>query len=94
MRLPAIPVNRIDGDSSTSTIDRRASYWAERLRSNRGQCAAPGMMAFSWDNAWQPLHTPSEKVSGRWKKDAKASASAALYSTDFAQPVPAPSTSP
>jgi hypothetical protein len=90
----AMPVKKIDGLSSTSTSDSRASNCSLRLRVNLGQCWAPGMMGASAAIIWQPLHTPSAKVSPRWKKAANASASAGLNITDRAQPSPAPSVSP
>jgi hypothetical protein len=56
------------GDSSTSTIDRRASKRSLWLVVKRGQASAPGMMSASSANIWQPLHTPRPKVSSRPKK--------------------------
>ena len=43
---------------------------------------------------WQPLQTPSAKVSWRLKKAANCSASAGLNITERAQPSPAPRVSP
>ena len=63
MRLPAMPVKKIDGESSTSTIDRRASNCSLLLRVNFGQACAPGMIGASAAIIWQPLQTPSAKVS-------------------------------
>ncbi|CFW30777.1 Uncharacterised protein [Bordetella pertussis] len=37
------------------------------MRVKRGQCSAPGIMGASAAIIWQPLHTPSAKVSGRAK---------------------------
>jgi hypothetical protein len=55
---------------------------------------APGISGFSADIIWQPLQTPSEKLSGRAKNAANCSRSAGLNRIDLAQPSPAPSTSP
>ncbi|MNN11062.1 hypothetical protein D3C81_1240030 [compost metagenome] len=93
-REPAMPRSRIDGDSITSSNAVRASNCSLRLRRNFGQCSAPGMMSLSWLIIWQPLHTPSAKVSGRAKNAANASRSAGRSRMDVAQPRPAPSTSP
>ncbi len=71
---PGCPPSRamkIEGDSSTSTSVRRASYCSERLRVKRGQASAPGMRSPSAANIWQPLQMPSPKVSSRWKKAAE-----------------------
>ena len=43
---------------------------------------------------WQPLQTPSANVSGRAKNAANCSRARGLNRIDFAQPSPAPSTSP
>ena len=42
---------------------RRASKRSLRLVVKRGQASAPGIMSASSANIWQPLHTPSAKVS-------------------------------
>ena len=94
MRLPAMPAKNKLGLSSTSTSDSRASNCWLALRVKCGQSAAPGMMALSAAIIWQPLHTPSAKLSRRLKKVAKASARAGLNRMDRAQPSPAPSVSP
>ena len=60
-----MPVKKIDGLSSTSTSDSRASNCSLRLRVNFGQACAPGMIGASAAIIWQPLHTPSAKVSVR-----------------------------
>ena len=39
---PAMPARNRERDSTTSTRPRRASNCSLRLRTNRGQCAAPG----------------------------------------------------
>ena len=85
--------NRL-GDSSTSTIDRRASKRSLWLVVKRGQASAPGMMSASSANIWQPLHTPRPKVSVRPKKPLNCSASTGLKVMQRAQPMPAPSVSP
>ena len=85
---------KIDGVGRTSTSPTRPSNCSERLRTKRGQCAAPGISGFSADIIWQPLQTPSEKLSGRAKNASNCSRSAALNRIDLAQPSPAPSTSP
>ncbi len=89
-----MPWKKIDGDSSTSTSDSRASNCSERLRVNLGQSCAPGMMGDSAASIWQPLHTPSAKVSLLPKKASNCSASTGLNITERAQPSPAPSVSP
>ena len=60
---PSMPRKKIDGVGSTSTSPTRPSNCSERLRTKRGQCAAPGISDFSADIIWQPLQTPSEKLS-------------------------------
>ena len=65
-----MPWKNSEGLSSTSTSDRRASNCSLLLRVNLGQCCAPGMMGDSAAIIWQPLHTPSAKLSGRLKKAA------------------------
>ena len=85
--------NRL-GDSSTSTIDRRASKRSLWLVVKRGQASAPGMMSASSANIWQPLQTPRPKVSARPKKALNCSASRGLKVMLRAQPMPAPSVSP
>ena len=52
------------------------------------------MSSRSADIIWQPLQTPSENVSGRAKNALNASRSREWNRIDFAQPSPAPSTSP
>ncbi len=94
MRLPAMPLKNSDGDAGTSTIASRASYCSERLRVKRGQAWAPGIIGASAASIWQPLHTPSAKVSLRAKNAAKPCSSAGLKRMLRAQPSPAPSTSP
>ena len=63
--LPAIPVKKIDGLASTSTRLSRASNCSLRLRVNFGHALAPGMIGDSAAIIWQPLHTPSAKLSLR-----------------------------
>ena len=46
---PCIPASRTDGLGSTRTSATRASYCSETLRTNRGQCDAPGMMSCRFD---------------------------------------------
>jgi hypothetical protein len=93
-RLPAMPVKKIDGLSSTSTRLKRASNCSLLLRVNFGQASAPGMIGASAAIIWQPLHTPSAKVSGLAKKAWNCPASFGLNITERAQPSPAPSVSP
>ena len=52
------------------------------------------MMGDSAASIWQPLHTPSAKVSLRPKNASNCCASTALNITERAQPSPAPSVSP
>jgi len=89
-----MPRSRIEGLDSTRTSATRASYCSEALRTKRGQCALPGMMSRRPDIIWQPLQTPSVKVSPRAKKPWNCVRARSLNSTVFAQPPPAPSTSP
>ena len=89
-----MPAKNTTALSSTSTSDSRASNCSLRLRVNFGQACAPGMIGASAAIIWQPLHTPSAKVSPRSKKAANCSASAGLNRIDRAQPSPAPSVSP
>ncbi|MNR25889.1 hypothetical protein D3C85_1430620 [compost metagenome] len=94
MRLPSMPAKKIDGDCSTCTVTKRASYCSDWLRVNFGQALAPGMIGARLLSIWQPLQTPSAKVSWRLKKAANCSAICALNRMVLAQPSPAPSTSP
>jgi hypothetical protein len=55
---------------------------------------APGMMGARWLIIWQPLQTPSAKVSLRCEEGLEFGAQASLKRIDLAQPWPAPSTSP
>jgi hypothetical protein len=59
-----MPAKKIDGESRISVITKRASNCSTLLRRKAGQCSAPGMMDFSALIIWQPLQTPSAKVSG------------------------------
>jgi hypothetical protein len=61
--VPAMPLKKIDGESSTSTMAKRASNFSDLLRVNFGQACAPGMMDFRLLIIWQPLQTPRPKVS-------------------------------
>ena len=63
-----MPSKKIDGERASSTSEKRPSNCSPRLRTKRGQLAAPGTISLSAANIWQPLHTPSEKVSLRSKK--------------------------
>src|SRR3954466_10577415 len=92
--VPAMPLKKIDGESSTSTIAKRASNFSDLLVVNFGQACAPGMMDFRLLIIWQPLQTPRPKLSVRAKKRANCSDKAALNRMVLAQPSPAPSTSP
>jgi len=85
--------NRL-GDSSTSTIESRASKRSLWLVVKRGQASAPGMMSASSANIWQPLQTPRAKVSVRAKKPWNCADSPGLKVMLRAQPMPAPSVSP
>ncbi len=67
-----MPCSNTEGLGSIRTVTRRASNRSERLRTKRGQRSAPGISALRLDIIWQPLHTPSENVSGRAKKVANA----------------------
>ena len=66
-RLVAMSVKKTLGLASTSTSDKRASNCSLLLRVKRGQACVPGMSGASAAIIWQPLHTPSAKVSGRLK---------------------------
>src|SRR3546814_13575605 len=72
-RAPAMPRMNSEGESGISTMDKRASYFSDWLRVKRGQCSAPGIMPAKAAIIWQPLHTPSAKVSGRAKSAANRS---------------------
>ena len=71
-----MPASRTDGLSVTVTSATRASNCSLRLRTKRGQAPAPGMISFSADSIWQPLQTPSAKVSARAKNAREAVARA------------------
>ena len=85
--------NRL-GLSTISTSDSRPSNCSLRLRVKRGQACAPGIIVASAAIIWQPLQTPSAKLSERAKNAANWSASRSLNRIDRAQPSPAPSVSP
>ena len=65
-----MPAKKIDGDSSTSTSESRASNCSLLLRVNFGHACAPGMIGASAAIIWQPLQTPSANVSRRSKNAA------------------------
>ncbi|MNN15054.1 hypothetical protein D3C81_1281500 [compost metagenome] len=92
--VPAMPLKKIDGESITSTMAKRPSNFSDLLVVNFGQAWAPGMMDFRLLIIWQPLQMPRPKLSVRLKKRANCSARLALNRMVFAQPSPAPSTSP
>ena len=94
MREPAIFCSNNDGLFAISTKLKRASKRSERLRTKRGQYSAPGISSCKFDIIWQPLQTPKDKVSGRLKNAANSSRTLLLNKIDFAQPSPAPNTSP
>src|SRR6266699_3085363 len=94
MRLPAMPEKKSEGPGVTSTMTKRASNCSERLVTKRGQCSAPGISPLSLLIIWQPLQVPSAKVSPRAKKALNSSFARGLNRIAFAQPAPAPSTSP
>ena len=56
-----MPASSTEGERSTSTSEKRASYCSLRFFTKRGQCAVPGMMLLSAANIWQPLQMPSAK---------------------------------
>ena len=89
-----MPAKKRLGDSSTSTIDSRASKRSLWLVVKRGQACAPGMISASSANIWQPLHTPRPKVSLRAKKPWNCADSFGLKVMLRAQPMPAPNVSP
>ena len=89
-----MPAKKSEGLSGTSTITSRASNCSERFLTKRGQASAPGMSSWSALIIWQPLQTPSAKLSGRAKKAANSSRARGLKRIDLAQPSPPPSTSP
>ena len=73
---------------------KRPSNFSDLLRVNFGQAWAPGMMDFNMLTLSQPLQIPKRKLSVRAKKRANWPARLALNKMFFAQPSPAPSTSP
>ncbi len=89
-----MPAKKIDGELCTSTNEKRASNCSDLLRVNFGHACAPGIIDARLDIIWQPLQMPSANVSGRAKNAANMSASLSLKRIVFAQPSPAPSTSP
>jgi hypothetical protein len=94
MRLPSMPAKKKDGLFGISTSTSRASNCSERFFTKRGQSEAPGTSSWSALIIWQPLQTPSAKLSGRAKNAANASRALALNRIERAQPSPPPSTSP
>ncbi len=95
MRLPAMPANRIDGLSATSTITKRASNCSERLRTNSGQCAAPGISSLQRRHHLAAVADAEREAVWRGAKNASNSARARAWNRiDLAQPWPPPSTSP
>jgi hypothetical protein len=78
-----MPASSTDGDGRISTVAYRASNCSLTLRWNRVQWSAPGMIPFSCDTIWQPLHTPSVKVSGRAKNVANMSATFSARSEEL-----------
>ena len=89
-----MPAKKSDGLFSIWTSTSRASNCSERFFTKRGQSEAPGTRSESALIIWQPLHTPSAKLSGRAKKAANSSRARASNRIDRAQPSPPPSTSP
>src|SRR5712671_885876 len=94
MQLPSMPEKKNEGDACTRNITSLDSNCSERLRTKCGQDDAPGISSRRLLIIWQPLHTPSAKESRREKNAANWSRARALNRIDFAQPSPAPSTSP
>lgn len=82
------------GLSRISTMQKRASYCSLAFRWKLGQVSAPGTRDLRRLRNWQPLHTPNEKVLGLMKKSVNCCRIPLWSSTDFAQPWPAPNTSP
>lgn len=68
-REPAMPLSMIAGESRISTIDQRDSNFPEILLGKQSDWALSAIPCQSSQpvnvNSWQPLQTPSEKVSGR-----------------------------
>src|ERR1700712_3872396 len=93
-REPSIPAKKIDGELCTSTDENRASNCSDLLRVNLGHASAPGIIDARLLIIWQPLQMPSANVSVRPKNAANMSARRGLKRIVFAQPSPAPSTSP
>ena len=89
-----MPLKKIEGESSISIVARRASNCSETFFTKRGHFSAPGMMSLSCESIWQPLHTPSENVSGRSKNALNIALRRSLKRIERAQPEPAPRTSP
>src|SRR5205807_1937932 len=80
--------------SETLTMHTRASYCSLSFLSKLGHVSAPGISSFNLLSTWQPLHTPNVNVSGRLKNASNSARVGGWNRIDFAQPWPAPSTSP
>src|SRR6187397_946112 len=89
-----MPAKNNDGDGKTSTVAKRASNCSDLLRTKCGHAALPGMISCRLLIIWQPLQTPSANVSARLKKASNSARARGLNRIAFAQPSPAPSTSP
>ena len=89
-----MPASSTEWQRSTSTSEKRASNCSLRFCTKRGHVSLPGIRLLSAANIWQPLQMPSAKLSARAKKRTNCSRSASWNRMDFAQPSPAPSTSP
>ena len=62
--------------------------------SNEGQFCEPGIISFKLETIWQPLQTPRVKLSVLEKYSENSSFALLFRRIEFAQPLPAPKTSP
>jgi hypothetical protein len=92
-RLPAMPAKNRLGESSTSTIDSRASKRSLRLVVKRGQACAGDDVGQLGKHLAAVAHAQGKGV-GALKNALNCSASGALKVMERAQPMPAPSVSP
>ena len=90
------PCRRRTATASAAPRPARSAPRTARTGCARSAASArrPGSSSRRLLIIWQPLQTPSAKVSPRAKNAANSSRARALNRIDFAQPSPAPSTSP
>mmetsp|Transcript_51047 Transcript_51047/g.169095 ORF Transcript_51047/g.169095 Transcript_51047/m.169095 type:complete len:253 (-) Transcript_51047:1663-2421(-) len=94
---PSIPRRRTAGEGATLTALQRDSNRPDELCTKRG-CSASGMGSPPGTQpssaiSWQPLHTPSEKASGRLRKASNCAESRSSNLIVAAQPLAESSTS-